>query len=571
MKIELKYSAKNYYPLRAVFIPGNLATHWLTELDLMGFDTSNIEAFAVPGLRAAEVAGCVAIRHKDIGKTDVRANTICQCAGKYLLIPANTMLYPALTDGEIESLCKKRLHFLHPEYGLIELTESIHWASLIRKPALLNITTNTPKLGTRFPNELRSIRLMPSDPIDTLSNFEQANFPVREPLPNKPLTFLEKIKLYLYKLLFRSGSETDRKKPSWISKIPFLFKILRKTDGLVNRMQADYNALEKRNEKTVDQLVRLLRDNPELGLKYALPLDSNGMQRRKGNWFGEFTLERRWTDFSLFGMEKSGGGGIAPFSDDSFFKLQQQYRDTADQLIQSGKFKNAAFIYLKLLNDHYQAAICLEKGGFYAEAAALYLKKMNDPSRAAECYAKGGMPDQAIEIYKTQKQFEKVGDLYASIKKTDLANQYYQLVVDDYLKSRQFLKAATIYRVKMNNTSAAKEICLKAWKNREEMDKCMKFYFNCFTDAQEQAAAIEKIYQTEVGPENRIVFLNTIKEEYQKNKENRILLKQIGYEIISAAADTHPDIVSILAEFDRKDQQLLKDTFRFKRFKKGLK
>ncbi|MFN9784825.1 MAG: hypothetical protein ACK54A_16425 [Sphingobacteriales bacterium] len=223
------------------------------------------------------------------------------------------------------------------------------------------------------------------------------------------------------------------------------------------------------------------------------------------------------------------------------------------------------------MNDHYQGAICLEKGGFYAEAAALYLNKINDPSRAAECYAKGGMPDQAIEIYKKQNQFEKVGDLYASIKKANLANQYYQLVVDDHLKSRQFLKAATIYRVKMNDTSAAKDICLKAWKNKEEMDRCMKFYFNCFAEAEEQAAAIEKIYQTEVNPDNRIIFLNTIKEEYQKNKENRMLLKQIGYEIISATADTHPDIVSVLAEFDRKDQQLLKDTFRFKQSKKGLK
>jgi hypothetical protein len=571
MKIELKFSAKNHYPFGAVFLPGNLVTNWLNELDLMGFDASDIETYAVPGHRATEISGCVAIVYKDIGKKDIRANMFCQCAGKYLFIPANTMLYPALADSEIEALCKKKLHFLHPEYGLIELSEPIRWASLIRKPIFLRVITNTPEHGTRFPTELRSIRLMPSDPDKALSNFEQANFPVREPLPNKPLNLLEKIKLYLYKLLFKSASENGRKKPSWITKIPFLFKMLERTDALMNRMQTDYSALEKRNEKTVDQLVRLLKDNPELGLKYALPLDASGMRRKKGNWFGKFTLERRWTDFSLFGMDKSGGGGIAAFSDDSFFKLQQQYRDTADQLIKSGKFKNAAFIYLKLLNDHYQAAVCLEKGGFYAEAAALYLNKINDPSRAAECYAKGGMPDQAIEIYKKQKQFEKVGDLYTSIKKTDLANQYYQIVVDDHLKSRQFLKAATIYRVKMNNTSAAKDICLKAWKNKEEMDKCMKFYFNCFAEAEEQAAAIEKIYQTEVNPDNRIIFLNTIKEEYQKNKENRMLLKQIGYEIISATADTHPDIVSVLAEFDRKDQQLLKDTFRFKQSKKGLK
>ncbi|MGB4770175.1 MAG: hypothetical protein WBP58_01870 [Chitinophagaceae bacterium] len=571
MKIELKFSAKNHYPFGAVFLPGNLVTNWLNELDFMGFDASDIETYAVPGLRAAEISGCVVIVHNDIGKKDVRSNMFCQCAGKYLFIPANTMLYPAVTDGEIEALCKRKLHFLHPEYGLIELSEPIHWASLIRKPEFLQITTDTPKQGTRFPYELRSIRLMPSDPVEALANFEKENFPAREPLPNKPLNLIEKIKLYLYKLLFRSGSDGDWKKPSWITKIPFLFKILERTNALMNRMQADYSALEKRNEKTVDQLVRLLKDNPELGLKYALPLDESGMGRGKGNWFGEFILARRWTDFSLFGMDKSEGGGIAAFSDESFFKLQKQYRDTADELIKSGKYKNAAFIYLKLLKDNFQAAVCLEKGGFYAEAAALFLKKINDPSRAAECYAKGGMPDQAIEIYKKQKQFEKVGDLYASIKKTDLANQYYQLVVDDHLTSRQFLKAAIIYRVKMNDTSAAKDICLKAWKDKEEMDKCMKFYFNCFADAEEQAAAIEKIYQTEVNPDNRIIFLNTIKEEYQKNKENRMLLKQIGYEIISASADTHPDIVSVLAEFDRKDQQLLKDTFRFKQSKKGLK
>lgn len=570
MKVKLKFSPNNQYPLSAVFIPGARVSDWLNALDLMDFDVNDVESYAIPGSSAAEISGCLAIARRDLTKTETGSNMLCQCAGKYLFIPANTLLFPSPTDAEIKALCGNKRYFMHPAYGLVELAEPIQWGSLIQQPLPTRVITNTPQQADHFPQELNSIRLMPADPAEALSKFEQSNFPAREKLPNKPLTLLEKIKLFFYSFLFRSKAGTSQEAPGWIQKFPFLSWLFRKTEHMLNKIQEDYESLEKRNEKTVDKLVRMLKDNPELGLRYALPLDESGMRRGKGASFGEFFLERIWTDFSLFGSDRSRGGGIAIFSDDSYFKLHQQYRDTASELIKSGKFKNAAFIYLKLLKDNYQAAVCLEQGGFYAEAAALYLKKINDPSRAAACYAKGGMPDQAIEIYKQQKEFENVGDLYASIRKTTLANQYYQMVVDENLKTRHFLKAASIYHVKMNNTDAAKEVCLTAWRSKTEMNKCMKLYFSCFTDAAEQAAAIQKLYLTEVNPDNSIEFLNTVKDEYQKNKDNRDLLKQIGYEIISAKADTHPDIVSLLSEFNRKDQQLMKDTFRFKRSKKGL-
>jgi len=48
-------------------------------------------------------------------------------------------------------------------------------------------------------------------------------------------------------------------------------------------------------------------------------------------------------------------GGTVDFRDE-FFRLQNQYRLTAKELKEKGKFKKAAFIYLKLLKDYNAAA-----------------------------------------------------------------------------------------------------------------------------------------------------------------------------------------------------------------------
>jgi tetratricopeptide (TPR) repeat protein len=248
----------------------------------------------------------------------------------------------------------------------------------------------------------------------------------------------------------------------------------------------------------------------------------------------------------------------------SFAQLHSQYMNTAQELTQQQDYKKAAFVYMKLLKNYHMAAQTLEQGGFYQESASVYLKYCSNKLKAAECYEKGNMTENAIELYKELNHDEKVGDLYYALHQKKEAFVYYQKVADGYTQNQQFVKAALLYKNKMENTTIAQEVLLKGWRLNRDGFNCLNNYFSNISDPKQSWSELQEIYHKEVNGMNRETFLRVLQHEYDKQHEFSEPIKDIAYQIVVEQIPANPSIVSELRSFNKEDKKLINDTLRFK-------
>lgn len=576
MELELRPSGTGPSSLDAVLIKGASVEHWLHELQRMDLSLAATAVYPLPGTVANSVGGCLAVY--PFGKTgiDIGRNGYCQLLHRCLFIPERASLHPTLSAEETAKLLGGKLHLLHPETGLVALEEKLDWATVISLPEPLPCRSRKPAPSAPVPQGVKTFLVKPVAAEETLQNFEETNFPKPQKFSDKPLNPFEKGKLFLYRRFFTKKGQGEDGTAAGIERTPLLSKLgglrklfSKKESDWPTALQKDYEELERRNQKHLDRLMELLKNDPSEALKYAIPLDNDGTGR--GGPDAAFTLQKRWADFSLFGHAGgvSGGGSVA-FTDDTYNQLHQQYTATAQGLIAEGDYRRAAFVYLKLLKNYNAAAETLEKGKLYAEAASVYLKYCHNKAQAADCFEKGRITEAAIELHKELNNDEKVGDLYLSLQKKTEAFHHYRKVADGYTQNHQYLKAALLYKKKMEDGEAAQQTLLRGWRLGGDSFNCLNNYFASFSDEKALGEAMETIYRNEVNAQNRETFLRVLQHEYAKENSLAQPVKDRAYEIVAAAVKDNPDIVSELRSFNKADKQLPKDTLRFKvKAKKG--
>jgi tetratricopeptide (TPR) repeat protein len=537
----------------------------------MQLTLEEITVYPLPGLSANSVWGCLVHTTEPVNTHHLGKNECCQMVHPNLLIPEKAMLHPAITSEEAGKLFPKNIHAFHPEFGLAELEEAVEWTSLLKNITIQSCAITAPRPSIFIPKQVKSFRVQPVSPEEILRNMEENVFPKKEKLKDKPLNILEKVKHTFYKLLFKKTKPASNEeapvteKKRWWATLSRAFKPRsEKPNNWINKMEQDFDNLEKRNQKQLDKLLELLRKNPAEALKYAIPLDGEGTSRGQTGR-GYFNLDKRWFDFSLFGnMGGGGGGGGSIDIGDKYYILQTQYQNTARALMEQKEYQKAAFVYMKLLKDYPQAAQCLETGNHYAEAATIYLKHVQDKQKAAACYEKGNMVNDAIALYKELNENEKVGDLYLGMHKRKEANEYFQKVVDDYAARHQFVKASIVCKQKINDDATAQGLLMEGWRKNRDASNCLNMYFSNIDDLKERKTAIDNVYNNDLTGINRETFLHVIRNEFAKNNELSEDIKEMAYQVIAAEIQTNSGIVSHLKEFNIDDQELVKDTMRFR-------
>lgn len=567
MELQLKPHPKNGHPIGGILIKGAAPAHWMQEIQLMKLSLEALTVYPVPGTKANTLWGCLVVSGTGINKTDIGRNSFCQLVSTTLYIPERSMLYPTLSAAETDKLFKGKKHVLHPEFGLVEL-EPVDWIELIEPPVEIARTVYEPAPAPFIPTEIKTFQINPVAPEEVLHTLEKG-FPQPEKFRDKPLNPFEKVKLFVYKGIFTKNTSCPHPdqpvEHSPLSKQEGIKKLFSgKDSNWINKLQTDYEDLERRNQKYIDRLMELLIKNPEEALKYAIPLDPDSTGRGGSNP-ALLSLQKRWFDFSLFGMGATGGGsGTAVLPDEAFRQLQAQYQQTAQELVRQREYKKAAFIYMKLLKDYHAAAQTLEAGGFYQEAGTIYLKYCENKSKAAACFEKGNLVAQAIELYEEMLQHEKAGDLYSLLHQTVAAQRCYQKVADGYTQNNQYIKASLVYKNKMNNQEASQQLLLKGWQLNRDASNCLCSYFAAIPDTRQLAGELQTIYDTEVSPSNRQTFLQVLKNQYEQHQDLSALIKEMAYEIIVTHVPVNPSVISELRAFNKEDKQLVKDTMRFR-------
>jgi len=567
MNLQVKPNTQNMYPLGGILIRGSSPAGWIQQLQHLSVNLDLMQAFALPGNTPNSVWGClVALPPEHWKHKSLDAAEPCQSVHHLLFIPQYACVQPVIGYAEAVTLFAGKQHFLHPEIGLIELGTPLDWSSLISIPEQQELKIIVPEAPERIPGKIHRAEILSLPPEQVLKQLEERAFSPTQKFNDKPLSIAEKIKLGILKTLF-TKSNTEGSKPTQerTGLMNLLEKIARQifpsTGKWFDRLEQDLEELEKRNRSEMQKLMDLFKQNPDEALKYAVPLDDSGAGR--GGFAGRFEMSRRWSSFDLFGGNNNSGSGNILFTEDSYFKLQQQYRKTAADLVKAGKHERAAFVFIKLLKDHGSAAEALEKGRLYPEAASVYLKHLRNKGKAAECYEKGQMISTAIDLYKELKEFEKTGDLYMQLQKQKEAFKYYQLVANEHIEAERYVKASVLMRNKMQDAEPAQDLLLQGWRKDKDAFNCLNNYFQNIEDPALLLHAIDKVYKNDTSKSNQAIFLKALSYEYKKSETVSGPVKEIAYEIVAGMADSNPEIVSELKHFN-PDKSLVKDVMRFK-------
>ncbi|MCA6363290.1 MAG: hypothetical protein IM638_09645 [Bacteroidetes bacterium] len=330
------------------------------------------------------------------------------------------------------------------------------------------------------------------------------------------------------------------------------------------RVQRSLEELQKRRESELDRLVRMMDENPDEGLQYAVPLNSDYLGRGGDN--GWDSLSRGLPDFSLGGLGRGGGGSFT--SAEHYQKLRERYIKQANLLLEKGDYRKAAYVYAHLLGDLHSAASVLEQGRYFREAAALYKDHIKNQLLAAQCLEKGGLLAEAAEEYRELKQHEKAGDLYRMLAHEEKAQSMYQLCVEQALAQQNYLEAARLQHDKQHLTAAAEESLLMGWNSMHPQENCLHRYIALRAEQDESAAhTAQRLYQTGLKVQQEQIFLNQLRLIYQHaapDSADAALAQQLALRLISTQAlEGKHTALNQLPHFTHSDSLVQADASRY--------
>lgn len=440
-------------PARAWFIPGSTAEDWLLALLGFGIDLRTVVLLPVPGSQALrQPLGVVAVLPAGVTPHRVVRARPWQLRIERVLLPMDAVLWPPLEDAELRELLLTPWLVWHPTAGPVALaaedvlcaahlfavrTEDRSW--MLARPgvaAIARLVAVAPdfevELGSMFAAESSEIG---SEPVGELP-----------PLPNEPPVARRKFREgvagsvargldWVRGLLERAGlPASGGVLPGWLARLGRWIE--------AQRQPARASANEQKRQLELQRLLVMLRDDPDRGLKHALPL---GGASGRGTATPGNKLGTRDTTFRLGGL---GGGGAVDAWNMSFqmrTDLERRYRELATAEIAAGNHRRAAYILAQLLGDLRSAANVLRDGKFYREAAVLFRDRLNDLDAASACLLGGGLLVEAAELEEVLERFERAGDLRLILGQEDASTSLYRRAHAE-LKGRGHAVSAALLR-----------------------------------------------------------------------------------------------------------------------------
>lgn len=245
--------------------------------------------------------------------------------------------------------------------------------------------------------------------------------------------------------------------PQWLQNI---------RDWAKRQVEQWNETLEARREASVSRLLEMLEDNPDEGLRYAIPMSDDPGRGLSPPGSDLVARELRW------GNAPSGGVDSWSVGLSAQRRLREKYLELARKELSNGRYERAATIYAQLLGDFQQAAQALEKGKFYRQAALIYRERLSSHRKAAEMYCLAGDFDFALDIYHELALYLEAGDLYQRLGQTDLATAEYLKHVDTLCKQSRPCDAADVLVDKLNQPDRAVALLTSRWPNGQQARAC---------------------------------------------------------------------------------------------------
>ena len=261
-----------------------------------------------------------------------------------------------------------------------------------------------------------------------------------------------------------------------------------------DKMNQVMTVREDLRHKEISRLLHLLEQDPDQGLKFALPLTA--LPHR-----GLAPPTNRLTSRKIeFDLGRLAGGKPANFWDlgaDYRRRLNTRYRELANREMHLGRHRRAAYILAELLGDFDAAAMALANGHHYREAAVIFRDRLRRPLEAAKCLENGGLLSEAMEQYEELKLYEQAGNLHAQLGNSDRAAAAYLQAAHRFRGESDFLSAARIWEDKLHNPEQAIEELQSGWPNSTQAVECIRALFALFGRLGQHTAAEYQIQEVE--------------------------------------------------------------------------
>jgi tetratricopeptide (TPR) repeat protein len=584
MQLQLKYQYDTKHGVYGAFVPGQKPVDWLLEIDAWNISLQNITCYLVPeSISVNQCAGIfVVFNPQQLPLPNAVRHPYTRLADK-LYLPVNAVLFPVVEAGELKTLLLWDTQFFHPVIGLVGFEEKdevkLNSFILLPQPIVSNWSFAHP--GIVSPPVFQQIALEPED-VETdileLMKEDVGSKPLQEvPLVNADdsafvrkgkmvLNVFAKVGLYFLLLLAFIGNLL-------LGFLSFVFPVERSNQrtggGLLQKMEGWINQklqdLEKQRDTEIKRLLKLFDKDTDEALQYAIPLASPYLNRGTAPQSGKLT--RRSLQFNLRNL--GGGGPVDSWNLGAYnYELQKRYERAANDAVNSGNFKRAAYIYAHLLGNFYSAANVLQQGKFYREAAELYKDHVKNERMAAECLEKGGLLSEAIPLYIGMGQLEKVGDLYSQLGQSDKAEPYYIQTVLELKAAKNYQKAAGVTLDKLNSKDEALSLLLTGWKENSQSEACLTNYLELQHDPENRnlVQQVSYLFSTHVTRLKRTSFLNVLADINRRFPDEQLgeASRNIAYEIVHQQVSSGDNsALKLMSAFVPGDGLLNTDANRF--------
>jgi hypothetical protein len=493
--LQLRHDESVVGPASAWFLPGNSAREWIDELVLCGLADMETRLFPVPrsltdrtpvGLFVLPVAGHVWNRRpRGFG---------CRVVANRLHVPVDAILFPPVTDAEIIKACPTPLALFHPVYGLsgFELESALCVPDLLKAPPEQLQNWNYAQVGVAPIPELSGVMLVAPPSLENLYGGAEQEIGTEypgdlPPAPNEPRS--------------DTVARTQRNLRQWLAKgvagilrhVPHVGQQrtwVNAAEDWANRQLRGVNQqLDAIRQKEIHRLLHLLKADPEIGLKYAIPLNHFA---HRGIGQSSARLGPRSLDFD---PKKLGGQAIDPWNltSDAQNKLRQSYREMANREMRLGRHRRAAYIFAELLGDLLAAANALRQGRCYHEAAVIYEGHLKNPAEAAACLAEGGLLLEAIDRYVKLGRWLEVAGLYEKLGDHRAFRDTLQRVVEERLAQDDILAAAKLVDERLGEPEKALQLLQGAWPRSNQAVACMGEAFRLMARLNRHEAALDTV------------------------------------------------------------------------------
>ncbi|MDB6130006.1 MAG: hypothetical protein JWM04_1113, partial [Verrucomicrobiales bacterium] len=493
--LELRHRASVLHQTVALVLPGNEPAAWLEIILSLNIPAEKLRLYLVPASRnSGNPGGLLAILPSARGAVLPGPGLPLGKLGAGLYLPVDAELYPPVAPQELDTLCRYPVMLFHPGLGLVgfEAKDEKRVSDLFSRPIYREGNWNFASPGVHLNQHIRSVSLLALTDLSQLfggAAEEIGSDPIQQLPPNPAEPSQGKgteFRRGLEKFIASAIAATTSKFPhighqrTWINDLE---------DWAAKRLQGINREREELRHKELHRLLRKLDEEPDDGLRHAIPMSSFA---NRGIAPPSNRLGSHEPNFSLGGIR--GGRPVDSWSvpTDLQAQLSKKYRELAQRELKLGRYRRAAFIYAELLGDLHSAASALKQGRFYQEAAVVYRDHLKQPREAAFCLAEGGLIREAIEIYRAEKMFIEAARLYRRVGQMEEAEIEFRKAIDAKLAAGDRLAAVSFLERELGRYDEALQLLEEGWPKSTQAMACFTGFIERLGSRGEHQRAVKK-------------------------------------------------------------------------------